>query len=62
MNKLKLSDLRYNDTAQAMVYFRQCVQDGTWSSERAHTLLHMQDDPDELIAAISAEAGKMVAP
>ena len=53
--RVRLKDLRGNDVSQAMDYYRQCVAAGTWSREEAHMLLHMQDNPDALIAANNAE-------
>lgn len=52
--KLLIADLEPNDVPSAILYFKQCLSEGTWTKERAHSVLMLQDDPDELIVAINA--------
>lgn len=54
---LKFTDIAPNNLDQAMAYVRQCVADGTWSPDKAESLLRMQDNPDAVIDAIIAESG-----
>lgn len=50
---IKFIDIEANNTEQAMSYYMQCLADGTWSTDKAHAVLQLQDDPDDLIAAIA---------
>ncbi len=51
--KIKLVDVKPDDVASAMAYYRQGLVDGTWNRERARALFGLQRDPDALIAAIA---------
>ncbi len=53
--KMKLSDIEADNVEQAMKFYRQSVADGTWDRDTAHILLHMQQNPDDLLEAISKE-------
>jgi hypothetical protein len=60
---IRFFDIEPNNIEQALVYYRQCVDDGTWSADKAQALCHKQDDPDPLIRAIAevnAAAGDTV--
>lgn len=48
-----LRDLRRNDVKGSIVYYRQCLKDGTWSADQAEALFGLHDDPDKLIDAIA---------
>ena len=50
---MTIRELPANSVAAAVDFAEQCVRDGTWSQDTAHAVLHMQDDPDALIAALA---------
>ena len=50
----RLSKLERNNVDQAMAYYQHCREAGTWTPDKARTVLHMQDNPDALIAALVA--------
>lgn len=57
MANLKLCDVPRNDLDTAISYFLQSRADGTWTPEKAHSLLMTQDDPDALIDAMNHITG-----
>lgn len=50
---LKLAEIEGDNVDQALAYYKQCRELGTWDAEKAHSLMLLQQNPDELIEAIA---------
>lgn len=59
---IKFNEIKPNDVAQAIAYYRQCMANETWSAEKAESLLMLQDNPDVLIDAIIAASSAEAKP
>jgi hypothetical protein len=53
---IHIDDVKADDVPAALDFFRQCVKDGTWSSDLAEVLLNRQSDPRTLLAMMGATA------